>query len=172
MLGDNKGQASDTIQSLLQGGDFGGGMGSGFEDQFQQGVVDPAMRTYEQDILPSIQQRFTDTNAGSSSALNQALVRSSEDLSSVLGSQRIGYQQGQEQLRQGQQGLRQQAQMGALGQIMQLMNARKNQPIVQGPKTGLVQDITGGAMQLGAGALSGGFGLNPMNWFKTPAGLT
>ncbi len=135
------------------GGDFAGGQGAGFEDQFQQGVVQPAMKTYEQDIMPAIQQRFTDANAGSSSALNQALLRSSEDLTGILGSQRIGYQQGQEQLRQGQQGLRQQAQMGALGQIMQLMNARQFQPIVQGPQEGILKDLIAGGSQIGAAAM-------------------
>ncbi len=153
ILGQNTALASNTAGSLLMGGDFAGGQGAGFEDQFQQGVVQPAMKTYEQDIMPAIQQRFTDANAGSSSALNQALLRSSEDLTGILGSQRIGYQQGQEQLRQGQQGLRQQAQMGALGQIMQLMNARQFQPIVQGPQEGILKDLIAGGSQIGAAAM-------------------
>lgn len=130
--------AGNAYKQLLEGN------GAGFEDQFQQGVVDPAMKTYSQDILPAIEQRFTDANAGSSSALNQALSKSSEDLTSMLGGQRIQYQQGQQQLQQ-------QGQLGALGQIMQMLNARKFDPIVQGPQGGMLKDLIGAAGNIGAG---------------------
>lgn len=141
LLGNNTNLASDTLSGLLQSD------GAGFEDQFQKGVVDPAMKTYNQQILPGIQERFVDQNAGSSSALNQALVSSAGDLSNILGGQRIQYQQGQ-------QGLRQQAQMGALGQIMQLMNAKQFQPIVQGPQGGMLKDLIAGGSSIAAGAAS------------------
>jgi len=62
-----------------------------YEDVFQKAVVDPTMMQYEQQVLPSIQQRFVDANAGSSSALNQALAQSATDLSTVLGSQYLDF---------------------------------------------------------------------------------
>lgn len=45
------------------------------------------MMNYEQQVLPALQQRFVDANAGSSSALNQALAQSANDLTTGLGAQ-------------------------------------------------------------------------------------
>ncbi len=138
------------LNSLISGvgGDVQGafpGLLQGYnEDTFQKGVVDPAMKTYEQQILPGIEQRFTDANAGSSSALTQALAQSSNDLSNTLAGQRIGYQQmaGNQQL-------------GALQQILSLLSQRSFDPIVQGPQKGLVSDlISAGGMLGGAYLLS------------------
>ena len=56
-----------------------------YEDVFNKAVVDPAMQQYNQKIVPGIQQRFVDANAGSSSALNQALGQSAADLGTMLG---------------------------------------------------------------------------------------
>lgn len=112
------------------------------EETFQKGVVDPAMKTYSQQILPSIDQRFTDANAGSSSALNQALVQSSEDLSNVLAGQRINYQQ-----------MMSQQQLSALSQILSLLGQRSFDPIVQGPTRGLASDLISAGGQVGAAAL-------------------
>lgn len=129
-------QAQSAFPGLLQGYS---------EDTFQKGVIDPAMRTYQQQVLPALEQRYGDMNAGSSSALNQALVQSSQDLSNVLAGQRIGYQQmtGQQQL-------------GALQQILGLLGQRSFDPIVQGPQGGLLKDLVGVAGQLGSAAISAG----------------
>lgn len=126
-------QAQQAFGGLLKGYD---------ENEFQKGVVDPAMKTYNQSILPAIEQRFTDANAGNSSALNQALLSSSEDLSNTLAGQRINYQQ----MLGGQQ-------TNVLGQIMQLLNARQFDPIVQGPKEGLLKDIIQGGAKIGAASM-------------------
>jgi hypothetical protein len=126
-------QAQQAFSGLLQGYD---------EDIFQKGVVDPSMRTYQQQILPAIEQRFTDANAGSSSALNQALSTSAGDLTNILAGQRIGLQQSM-----GNQ------QLGALGQIMSLLGQRSFDPIVQGPKAGLLKDIVGAGASIGSAAL-------------------
>lgn len=123
-------QAQGAFPGLLEGFN---------EETFQKGVVDPAMRTYQRDILPSIEQRFTDENAGMSSALNQALASSAEDLSNVLAGQRVGY----EQFKTGNQ-------QNALAQILSLLGQKQYAPIVQGPQTGLLQDIVSGASE-GAG---------------------
>lgn len=138
-------QQKQFLNSLLGsvGGDVQGafpGLLQGFsEENFQKGVVDPTMKTYQNQVLPGIEQRFTDANAGSSSALNQALVQSSEDLSNTLGGQRINYQQ-----MMGQQ------QLGALSQIMSLLGARSFDPIVQGPQKGLLADTIGAVGSLGS----------------------
>lgn len=126
-------QAMEAFPGLLQGYS---------EDTFQKGVVDPAKRAYSQDILPAIEQRFTDANAGSSSALNQALIQSSENLSDILAGQRINYQQmaGQQQL-------------GALSQILGLLSQRSFDPIVQGPQAGLLKDLIAAGGTIGGAAL-------------------
>lgn len=84
-------QAAQTYQGLLGG--------QTMEDQqalFQQSYIDPAMQALQQQIAPAIQQRFADANAGSSSALNQALSQSATDLSTALGSQFGQFQQQQQ----------------------------------------------------------------------------
>lgn len=133
ILGQVGGQAGPALQGLLKGYD---------EDMFQKGVVDPSMRTFNQQILPGIQQRFTDANAGSSSALNQALSQSAGDLSNVLAGQRIGLQNSMA----GQQS-------GALQQILGLLGQKSFDPIVQGPKEGLIKDLMSAGAQAGSAAI-------------------
>lgn len=133
ILGQVGGQSGNALQGLLKGYD---------EDMFQKGVVDPSMRTYNQQILPSIQQRFTDANAGSSSALNQALSQSAGDLSNVLAGQRIGLQSSMAN-----------QQLGGLQQIMGLLGQKSFDPIVQGPQAGLMKDIISAGGQIGAAAI-------------------
>lgn len=66
---------------------------------FKYGVVDPMMQQYSQAVLPALQQRFVDSNAGSSSALNQALAASAGDLTTQMGSLYLPYMQNQQQTR-------------------------------------------------------------------------
>jgi hypothetical protein len=142
-LSSNGNDFSNLIQQLLGGGEAGSGS---FEDQFQKGVVDPSLQTYNQDILPALEQRYADAGAGSSSALNQALVRSTDDISNLLAGQRIGYQGQQQQFRQN-------AQNSALQTIMGLMGQKAFQPIVQGPTEGLIKPLIGAGGQLGAASI-------------------
>lgn len=125
--------AQNAFPGLLQGYS---------EDLYQTGIVEPAMKQYENQILPAIQQRFVDANAGSSSALNQALTQSAGDLSNVLAGQKINLQQSMSQ-----------QQLGALGQILSLLGQRSFDPIVQGPQSGLLKDLIGAGGQLGAAAI-------------------
>ena len=62
-----------------------------YQDVFQKSVVDPTMLNYNQQVLPAIQQQFADANAGSSSALNQALGASANDLGTMLGGQYMDF---------------------------------------------------------------------------------
>ncbi len=126
-------QAQQAFPGLLQGYS---------EDLYQTGVVNPALKQYENQILPSIQQRFVDANAGSSSALNQALSQSAGDLSNILAGQKINLQQSMSQ-----------QQLGALSQILGLLGQRQFDPIVQGPQSGLLKDLIGAGGQLGAAAI-------------------
>jgi hypothetical protein len=125
--------ATQAYPNLLQGYS---------EDLYQTGIVDPSLKQYQNQILPSIQQRFVDANAGSSSALNQALTQSAGDLSNVLAGQKINLQQSMSQ-----------QQLGALGQILGLLNNRQFDPIVQGPQSGLLKDLVGAGAQIGSAAI-------------------
>ena len=109
-----------------------------FQGLFQQAFIDPAMQTYEQQVLPSIQQRYIGANAGSSSALNQALASSASDLSTSLGSQMGQFYQQQQQNK-----------LGALGQVGGLAGQRTVDPIIQKPGS-VVGDVIGAGGDIGA----------------------
>lgn len=114
------------------------------EDLFQKSVVEPSMKQYENQVLPTIQQRFGDANAGSSSALNQALSQSATDLQSALAGQRLNLQQNSSQNN-----------LNVLAQLLQAAGTRQFDPIVQGPKQGLLPDIIkGGSTIAAAGIMS------------------
>ena len=108
------------------------------QSAFQKGVVDPQMQIYQQQTLPALQQRFVDVGAGSSSAMNQALAQSSQDLQTSLGAQYLPFMQGQ-----------QQQQLSALGQLGGLAGGRTFAPYQQeGALPGLGQGIGTGAAGL------------------------
>ncbi|MCK5344704.1 MAG: tail fiber domain-containing protein [Candidatus Heimdallarchaeota archaeon] len=112
-----------------------------FQGLFQQAFVDPAMQNFEQQTMPAVQQRMIGANAGSSSALNQALASSAADVSTNIGSQMGQFYQGQQQNK-----------LGALGQLNQLTGTRLVDPLIQEgyDPTGALIGLTG---QLGQGTL-------------------
>lgn len=112
------------------------------EEMFQESVVDPAMQTYQQQMLPTLQQRFVDANASSSSALNQALSQSAGDMSKLLAGQRMDLQQNTSQ-----------RQLGGLQGLGGLVGSKAFDPIVQGPKSGLLKDLIQGLTGIGGGYL-------------------
>jgi len=121
-----------------------------FQDLFQKSFVDPAMRVYDQQVVPGIQERFGNANAGSSSALNQALASSASDLSTALGSQMGNFYQQQ-----------QQNQLTALGQLGGMSGQKILDPIIQqgynptGDMIGAGGDILGALIKvLGPSAIA------------------
>jgi hypothetical protein len=112
-----------------------------YEDVFNKAVVDPAMMQYEQKVLPSIQQKYVDANAGSSSALNQALSQSASDLTTGFGQQYGQFFQNQ-----------QANQLGALGALGGLANQQQFQPLIN-QSGGILGPLIGAAGQIGAGAM-------------------
>lgn len=111
------------------------------QDIFQQSYVQPALMALEQQIAPAIQQRFVDANAGSSSALNQALAQSARDLSTALGSQYGQFVQNQST-----------QQLQALGVFAPLLTGQTSAPIAQ-QKQGLLGPLLQAGGALGAGWL-------------------
>lgn len=79
----------DVINQLL-------GMGQAdMQELFQKTYVDPAMLAYSQDIIPAIQERFGGDTAASS-ALNQTLAKSAENLGTMLSGQMGQFAQNQQ----------------------------------------------------------------------------
>ncbi len=108
------------------------------QSAFQKGVVDPQMQIYNQQTVPGLQQRFVDAGAGSSSAMNQALASSAQDLQTSLGAQYLPFMQGQ-----------QQNTLSALGQLGGMAGARTFEPYQQqGALPGLAQGAGQGAVGL------------------------
>jgi hypothetical protein len=101
------------------------------------------MMAYEQQALPAIQQRFVDANAGSSSALNQALGQSAADLCTMIGSQAGQFYQQQ----QGNQ-------LNALGALLGLTGQRTFEPMIQ-QRQGLAGPLLGAAGTIGGAYLGG-----------------
>lgn len=118
-----------------------------YQEAFQKGVVDPAMMQYQQRVLPSIQQRFIDANAGSSSALNDALAQSAQDLTTQLGAQYGQFFQNQQNLDLSRANL-------GLGTIQNLLGQRTFEPFME-RKEGLLGPLLK-AGQLGLKYYSGG----------------
>lgn len=101
-----------------------------YQQLFQQSYIDPAMNALNQQIIPGLKQQFGDMDAGSSSALNQALAQSAADISTNIG-QNIG------NFMQQQQG----NQLSALGQYQGLLGQETFTPLLkqnQGILPGLI----------------------------------
>lgn len=144
-----------SVLGQLLGGDVGQLGGQAFsqflqpyspeqtDDVFQKSIMAPTMQQYERQVLPAIQQRFVDANAGSSSALNQTLAQSATDLGTMLGGQ-YGQMYGQQQ----------QNQLQALGGIGNLLGTRTFEPHIQQTQ-GILGPMIGAAGQIGGGYATG-----------------
>lgn len=67
-----------------------------YESLFQKSYVDPAMLAFNRDVAPAIAERFQGGDTGASSALNQTLAKSAEDITTLLGSQMGNFMQNQQ----------------------------------------------------------------------------
>ncbi len=110
-----------------------------YQDVFNKAVVDPTMMQYQRKVLPSINQQYVDANAGSSSALNQALAQSATDLGTTLGGAYGQFFQNQ-----------QANTLNALGQMGGLATQKTFSPLISqqsgwlGPTIGALGQIGGG----------------------------
>lgn len=123
---------------------------------FQESIVAPTLETYQQQVIPSIQQYYSDLGLGSSGALNQALAQSATSLGTQLGAQQMDFYKTQ-----------QAGALGALGQLSGLSTTPTQAPMIQqsqgilGPLLGVAGQLGGAAIQRGGidaliKALSGG----------------
>lgn len=90
---------TSPLQSLL----FGGGeqlasniLDPNFStDVFQRTVADPALRNFQQSVIPNISQQFSNVGALRSSGINRALARAGQDLTQNLATQQSAFVQSQ-----------------------------------------------------------------------------
>ncbi len=81
-MADSYAQSGGAISDLL--GEFDP---QSTTDYFNQAIKAPALQTFEQDIIPMIQESFAGIGAGSSSGLNLTLGKEGSNLASDLSSQ-------------------------------------------------------------------------------------
>lgn len=129
-------QAGGFYQNALQG--------TSPEEQeqlFQQSYVAPAMKQFQETLVPQLQQRFLGADTSESSALNQALASAASDLTQGLASQKAQF--GQQQF---------QNQMAAAQGLTGVGQANVQQPYVT-PYQSTIDKILEAAGQVGGAAL-------------------
>ena len=136
--GGQLGQGMDLLSQL-----FGG------NQQFLEQMQAPALRQFEEQIIPGIAERFTGAGAQGSSAFSQALGGAGADLTERLAGQRAGM--GMQAQQMGLQGLLQ-----MLGLAQQPQFATGIQPGQPGALGGLLGGL-GGGLGTGFGTGLGGF---------------
>jgi hypothetical protein len=138
-LGGQTGQGMDLL-SMLMGGD----------QQFLEQMQAPALRQFNEQIIPGIAERFTGAGAGAqgSSAFTQALGGAGADLTERLAGQRAGM--GMQAQQSGLQGL-----LHMLGLAQQPQFGTAYQPGQQGALGGLFGGLGQGLGMMGGGALGG-----------------
>jgi hypothetical protein len=124
-----------------------------FNQQFQQAFVNPAMKSYEQEVLPAISSQFYQPTASYGAGLNQAINKSAENLQQGLGQLRAQYGMSQQQsgIANALGLIGQQSQAGQ-NYYNQVFGASPVSAIVQGPQSGPLRDVA----QMIAGILGGG----------------
>lgn len=79
--------SSATPMQDVEGYDVGGYDPAALQTWYKSALVDPAMKNWEESIVPSLQEKFVSQNAGSSGAANRAIAGSAADLMTNLNSQ-------------------------------------------------------------------------------------
>ncbi len=90
-------QITELLRNILSGqGDQpqGGLLGSMFGEEGFKSFADPAMRMFQEEIVPGIAEKFSGLGAQRSSGFQQALAKSGENLATRLGEVRGQQQQG------------------------------------------------------------------------------
>lgn len=147
-------KAKQNYQGFLESGiDYGieDMLGSG-QDAFKQGVVDPMMQQYQQRVLPATQQRFVDANAGSSSALNQALATGANDLTTQMGQMYLPFMQHREDMRADLYKNQELNRLNALSGLSGLAGMNSFTPMIS-QRQGILGPLIGAAGQAGGAAI-------------------
>lgn len=153
---------NEVMSSLTGGGGQFGDLYGQFNPEqaantFQQGVANPALRNFNQRVIPGIQQAFADQ--GASSGLNNSLATAGRDLQEGLDSQLAMFIQQQQNMQN----------QNRMQGINQGLNAQVNTPYLRQGNSGMVPQLLGQFSQ-GAGQAAGKFGMNYLdNWLNPKA---
>lgn len=120
-------------------GGFGDLFGGFDQDAFNKGVKDPALKTYQDEILPGILEKFVGQSGGS--AMRRGVLKSGTDLTSKLAGLQYDAQQKQ--------------QANRMAGLNTALGTRSVENIVQGGSEGLVQGAVKG-LATGVGQSIGG----------------
>jgi hypothetical protein len=91
-------------EGLTQGtGPFADIFGGFNQGAFQQGIIDPAMKNFQENILPQIQEKFISGNQALGSGMRRGQLKAANDLQSKLAE--LMYQAQQQQGQNKMQGL-------------------------------------------------------------------
>lgn len=113
-----------------------------FNQQFQDAFVNPAMKSYNEEVLPSIRSQYYSPTAAYGAGLNQAINKSAENLQQGLGQLRAQYGLSQQGMGAANSlGLIQQQQNSGQNYYNQLFGASPVSALVQGPQSGPLKDV-------------------------------
>ena len=119
-------------QGLTSGeGPFSDIFGKFNEQEFEQGVTQPALKNFQENILPQLQEKFIAGNQVLGSGMRNAQLKAGTDLQSKLAELMYGAQQQQKQNR--------------AGGIQQALGTKAFENIYQQGKEGVVPGVLKGA---------------------------
>jgi len=120
-----------------------------YNQMFEQGVANPTMKTFNEQVMPSIRSQYYSPGAVYGAGLNQAMSKAGTDVTQGLGALKSQYMmQAQQNFANQQQGALQNALGMAtapaatnLAYYQQLFNAKPQTPIVQEAQGGWLQNL-------------------------------
>lgn len=146
------------ITGLSEGkGQFADIFGPFNEQAFEKGVSQPALKNFQENILPTIQEKFIGQGQTQSSGFNRGLLKAGTDLQSQLAALLYNAQQQQQQNR--------------LQGAQTILGTKPFENIYRPGGEGLVQGVLKG-FATGVGQGIGGGATGGVGAIKTPVGAT
>lgn len=79
--------SADAVSKVLAGTDMGEFDPAAIQEWYQDALVVPAMKNWENNVVPTVQEKFIGQNAASSGGANRAIAGSASDMMTDLNSQ-------------------------------------------------------------------------------------
>lgn len=128
----------ELLDLILQGiasgdGALGNLFGEFNQEAFQEGITQPALRQFQEEILPAIQEKFISGNQVGGSGMNRAALKAGTDLQSRLAQLMYDAQQRHQQTQ--------------LSGIQTALGTRPFENMYQQGQTGIVPSLAQGVTQ-------------------------
>lgn len=145
-ISDAQQQLKDLInQGLISGeGPLRDIFGGFNEQEFQQGLVDPALKNFKENILPQIQEKFIAGNQVLGSGMRRGQARAANQLQSDINQLRYNAQQQQKQNR-----------IAGINQALTQETENVYKPATKGLWQGAVEGLASGAGSAAGAAVAG-----------------